>query len=305
MSWAKIDDQFFTHKKVIDLSKDAKLLYLVGLTHCSGQLTDGQITTSVLRVLAATVDVDRECVAELVSAGLWDVVEQGYSVHDYHNYNMTAEEVKERKEEVSRKRAEAGLKGAQSRWQNGKQNSNLLEKDGKNYSKPHGNDHGKPIANGMAQSYSDSYPDSDSESEGKIPPKAPQGAVKKVSRRRVPVSAPTHEPELFDREWKLYKVGTRLEAVKEWDLLELPLGDIEAMHIFLSLASEEKLWSYTIPKDFCRFLKYRVWENGIDALRQRSKQHQPSNLKASQNGHVPKANYRESSFDRNSLLGGR
>jgi hypothetical protein len=98
MSWVKLDDQFFANQKVIDLPKDAKLLYLAGLTHCAAQLTDGLITLGGLRLIAAMVDADRSLAAALVDAGLWERDADGYVVHDDHKYNPSAEQVKAERE---------------------------------------------------------------------------------------------------------------------------------------------------------------------------------------------------------------
>ena len=107
MSWTKLDDQFFTHPKVIDLPKDAKLLYLSALAYCAGQLTDGLITPGALRVVAATVDVSRADAAELVSAGLWEKVDAGWQVHDYLEYQPTRDKALA----IKQARAEAGSRG--------------------------------------------------------------------------------------------------------------------------------------------------------------------------------------------------
>jgi len=94
MTWVKLDDQFFAHPKVIDLSKDAKLLYLAALNHCAAQLTDGALSSGAVRAVAALVDVQRSVAEELVNAGLWETTDTGYAVHDYLTYNRTAEQVK-------------------------------------------------------------------------------------------------------------------------------------------------------------------------------------------------------------------
>ena len=107
MSWAKLDDQFFTHPKVIDLPKDAKLLFLAALTYCAGQLTDGTVTPGALRVIAATVDVSREEAGTLVAAGLWEKSEAGWQVHDYLEYQPTRDKALATKQA----RAEAGSVG--------------------------------------------------------------------------------------------------------------------------------------------------------------------------------------------------
>jgi hypothetical protein len=94
MPWVKLDDRFFAHPKVIDLPKDAKLLFLCGLTHCATQLTDGFISQGAMRLVAATVDVAQGHAGDLVAAGLWDEVPGGFAVHDYLDYNPSAEQVK-------------------------------------------------------------------------------------------------------------------------------------------------------------------------------------------------------------------
>lgn len=94
MAWVKLDDQFFANPKVIDLPKDAKLLYLGGLTHAAAQLTDGTLTPGAVRMICAMVDVDRGQADALVAAGLWDRDGENFIIHDYLNYNRTAEQVK-------------------------------------------------------------------------------------------------------------------------------------------------------------------------------------------------------------------
>ncbi len=94
MAWVRLDDQFFANPKVVELGKDAKLVYLAALTYCGSQLTDGVIKAGAVRMVAAMVDAERECVAELVDAGLWEVIPEGYRIHDYLIYNPSGEQVK-------------------------------------------------------------------------------------------------------------------------------------------------------------------------------------------------------------------
>ena len=101
MTWFKVNDQFFAHPKVIDLSKDAKLLYLAGLAYCHEHLTDGQISTAALRMVAATVDVPNgTTVAALTDAGLWEAVAGGYHVHDYLDHQESAATTKRKRDEA-------------------------------------------------------------------------------------------------------------------------------------------------------------------------------------------------------------
>lgn len=108
MNWIKLDDQFFSHPKVVDLSKDAKLLYLAGLCYCGAQLTDGLITRGGVRIIGAMVEAGVDCTTtELVAAGLWEVVDGGWQVHDYLDYQSS----REKAQAVRAVRAEAGSRG--------------------------------------------------------------------------------------------------------------------------------------------------------------------------------------------------
>lgn len=99
MSWVRIEDGFFRHRKVVDLSKDAKLLFIAGLCHCADQTTDGFISIASLRVIAAFVDVKPATAALLVDAGLWHKEAAGFRVHDYLDYQPSAEDERKRKAE--------------------------------------------------------------------------------------------------------------------------------------------------------------------------------------------------------------
>lgn len=125
--WVKVDDGFFLHRKVEGLSKDAKLLFIAGLSYCARELTDGFISAGVgLRTTAAMVDVKPAAAQALVGAGLWEKRSDGYDVHDYHDYQPTKAETEERR----RIRAAAGRKGgqrsAEARQANGQANASAF-----------------------------------------------------------------------------------------------------------------------------------------------------------------------------------
>ncbi len=106
MSWAKLDDQFFAHPKIINLSKDAKLLQLAAITYCAGQLTDGLVTPGAVRMICAQVDVEAASIQELLAAGVWDVDGKNYRVHDYLDYNPSGEQVRAERAATARRVAE-------------------------------------------------------------------------------------------------------------------------------------------------------------------------------------------------------
>jgi hypothetical protein len=106
MPWVKIDDQFHSNPKVVAAGAEAVALYIVALSWCGAYLTDGFIPAGQVRRLALSNHYE-EATKRLVEVGLWHEVDGGYEIHDYLEYNPTAEEVKESKQA----RAEAGRRG--------------------------------------------------------------------------------------------------------------------------------------------------------------------------------------------------
>ena len=122
MSWIKIDDRFLTNPKILSAGLEARSLYVSSIVYSAGELTDGMIPRATVSKLAALSDVNdaKAATQRLLDLNLWELASDtdGYVIHDYHDYNPTAREAKERKQAVSQKRSEAGSKGAANRWQN-------------------------------------------------------------------------------------------------------------------------------------------------------------------------------------------
>lgn len=94
MPWARFDDRFPSNRKVRLLSDGAFRLYVSAICWSAENLTDGVIKTAELR-LVADVRATRTRAKELVEAELFEVVEGvGWKIHDYHEYNPTAEQVR-------------------------------------------------------------------------------------------------------------------------------------------------------------------------------------------------------------------
>lgn len=111
MTWARIDDQFPNHPKIVAVGPLAGWLHVCAICYCNSQLTDGYIPSGMLRRLADVPDADALADA-LVTIGLWERTDAGYLIHDFLEYNPPAERVKE-------KRAMAAAR--QARWAAGKQ----------------------------------------------------------------------------------------------------------------------------------------------------------------------------------------
>lgn len=97
MSWARVDDAWWSHRKVIGLDLEARGLWVSGLSYASHQ-RDPLIPEAALPLMRATPEIaDR-----LVDAGLWQRHDNGYLIHDWDDYQST-----------SAKRAEAGRRGGE------------------------------------------------------------------------------------------------------------------------------------------------------------------------------------------------
>ena len=125
MSWFKLDDRIFDNPKIAALSDRAKVAYLESGTYCARELTDGFVPLNKAKAIAGTTRALKELVP-----GLWEPVAGGYRIHDYLDYNPTREKVLADKAALSKRRSEAGSKGAAVRWQtDGKEDGKSLASD--------------------------------------------------------------------------------------------------------------------------------------------------------------------------------
>jgi hypothetical protein len=118
MAWAKLDDGFMTHPKALAAGKDGRALFIAGLLYAARELTDGAISDTALPLIATAAEVrGKATAAKLVAVGLWETAGEGWQIHDYHDYNPSADAERSKR----RARAEAGRKGGQRPKQHPKQ----------------------------------------------------------------------------------------------------------------------------------------------------------------------------------------
>lgn len=126
MVWIRIDDQIAHHPKFIAAGPVASWLWVCGNGYCNKYLTDGFIPTTAVRTLGGVTNAPKWA-DRLADVGLWDRVDGGYRVHDFHDFNPSAADIKAKRAT----RAAAGKAGAAARWPaHGKG-------DGKSHSTPH------------------------------------------------------------------------------------------------------------------------------------------------------------------------
>jgi hypothetical protein len=110
MGWAKFDDQFTDHPKVVAAGPLAELLAMRAVIHCARYETDGHVQSAQLPRLSLGISSPKKQVAALVRVGLWtdDPDGDGWWVHDFLDYHPS-------KEEQDLKRAEARNRMARNR----------------------------------------------------------------------------------------------------------------------------------------------------------------------------------------------
>lgn len=117
MSWAKFDDRTPSNPKVQLLSDAAFRLWFSSVCHCCEHLTDGAIGKEIPGILpkAPSGIRLRRAIQELVDRGLWDETAAGWLVHDFLEWNPTAQKVRAKKQARSEAGRRGGKKSGQTR----------------------------------------------------------------------------------------------------------------------------------------------------------------------------------------------
>jgi hypothetical protein len=107
--WIKLDDQFIDHPKIVGLSNAAFRLWLAGLSYSARHLTDGAIPAPGVRTLTS-IRYPLKASRELLDAGLWELNEGVYWIHDYLDYQPSKAETLS----IREKRSDAGSRGGRA-----------------------------------------------------------------------------------------------------------------------------------------------------------------------------------------------
>lgn len=96
MSWVRLDDQFPIHRKVDSLSDPAFRLHVSAICWCARNLTDGCVSEADLDAAAPrTMKRPGRFVAELVRRGVWSSAADGWTIHDFLDYQPSKARVEE------------------------------------------------------------------------------------------------------------------------------------------------------------------------------------------------------------------
>jgi hypothetical protein len=83
MEWAKFYTTFHDHRKVIELDANAIALWVLCFSWSGAQDTDGRIPRRIaLRFMGG--ELGDEAAQRLVRVGMWEEVEGGYQMHNWH-----------------------------------------------------------------------------------------------------------------------------------------------------------------------------------------------------------------------------
>jgi len=116
VGWAKFDDQFTDHPKVVAAGPMAELLAVRAVIHCARYETDGHVQAAQLPRLALGITSPKKQVAALVKCGLWeeDADGNGWWVHDFLDYHPSAEQKEQEREQARERMANVRKKKGRS-----------------------------------------------------------------------------------------------------------------------------------------------------------------------------------------------
>lgn len=111
-TFLRLNHNFVNHARFVELSNDALVLHLAGLSHASEHLTDGRLSKAPIerikwatRFVARGDDLDA-AIAELTDAGVWLDRDDHFEIDGYTDHNRSRAEVDELREANRRRQAE-------------------------------------------------------------------------------------------------------------------------------------------------------------------------------------------------------
>lgn len=94
MSWAKLDDGFYSQPEVLETDLAAVGLHCLALAYCARHLTDGRVSEAAVRMLARGEQIGDALGAVLVATNLWVRDGGGFRIRSYLETNLSAKDAK-------------------------------------------------------------------------------------------------------------------------------------------------------------------------------------------------------------------
>ena len=142
MTWAKFDDQYPHHLKMLRAGLDALGFDVAGVCYCNRYLTDGFIADDTLDVVYPRAKNPERLARRLVEIGRWerDDDAKGYRIHDYLEYNPSRADVEAERaaarERMRRLRGGKGRSASSSPNVQENESPNVHENDGETSQPP-------------------------------------------------------------------------------------------------------------------------------------------------------------------------
>jgi hypothetical protein len=96
VTWFRLEDSFGDHPKVLRAGNAATGLWVRCASWSARQLTDGRIPRSIVESYGTRAEVER-----LSRVALWVEVDDEFLIPDWHEFNPTSSEVRERRAEAA------------------------------------------------------------------------------------------------------------------------------------------------------------------------------------------------------------
>jgi hypothetical protein len=108
MPWFRVEDNFHGHPKVRAAGNAAIGLWVRCATYSAQYLLDGHIPVEVAHDYGKPREIDA-----LITSTLWLPNGTGFEMHDFHDYNPTAADVRQHRAETSASKRAGGVARAQ------------------------------------------------------------------------------------------------------------------------------------------------------------------------------------------------
>jgi hypothetical protein len=266
MPWIRLDDQFPDHPKVIAAGPMAAWLHVCGIGYCNRLLTDGLIPKGQVRKLADADDA-MALATRLVEVGLWEEVEGGYRIHDFLDYQPSAEQVKAERADNAKRQHE---------WrERKKQERNAVTNtvtDGVSNAPRNAPVTGAPYP---SRTHPDPVNDQDQESTPPIPPapspskpSPPSGGGRTIHPVPRPTTLNAAQQERFDRWYPDYPNKQHRPAAEK-AFAKLNPDDDLTDRLIADVAARRggRKWQAGYIEEPARYLTERVWEDDIEPVR--------------------------------------
>lgn len=115
MTWARLDDRFYSHRKVRRAWKLCRAsigLHTLALTYTCGYDLNGRVDSEFVEMMLPAQRERERAVAALVQAGLWEENGDDWLIHDFLDYNQSADEIREKRDREAARKAAARAKAA-------------------------------------------------------------------------------------------------------------------------------------------------------------------------------------------------